>query len=56
MGYQKLMSVCHGLRDLSENVSVFGAALQILLDLVTPPDTEEDLGLTVAPGELGAIS
>ncbi|KAG7222185.1 hypothetical protein INR49_016583, partial [Caranx melampygus] len=44
----------HDLRDLDEDMFVFGAALQVVLDLFAPPNVQESLGLTVAPGQLRA--
>ena len=40
----------HDLRDLDEDVFVLGAALQVLLDLLAPPNVKEGFGLPVAPG------
>lgn len=45
-----------GLRDLDEDVFVFGAALQVLLDVLAPPDVQEDLRLPVGPDKLRAVS
>lgn len=42
----------HDLRDLDEDVFVLGTALQVLLDLLTPPDVQQGLRLPVAPGHL----
>lgn len=46
----------HDLRDLDEDVFVLGAALQVLLNLLAPPNFQEDLGFPVTPGELRAVS
>lgn len=46
----------HDLRDLDEDVSVLGAALQVLLDVLAAPHVQEGLGLSVAPRQLGALS
>lgn len=45
----------HGLGDLGEDVLVLGGAPQALLDVLAPPDVQEDLGLPVAPRQLGAV-
>lgn len=46
----------HGLRDLDEDMFVLGAAPQVLLDLLAPPDVQEDLSLSVTPGQLRSVS
>lgn len=46
----------HDLRDLDEDVFVLGAALQVLLDLLAPPDVQKGFGLPVTPGQLRAVS
>lgn len=46
----------HDLGDLDEDVFVLGAALQVRLDLLAPPYFQEGLCLTVAPGQLRAVS
>lgn len=43
----------HLLRDLSENVSVFQAALQRSLHRVLPPNVQQVQRLVVRPGNLG---
>lgn len=55
LGRARVALAGHHLGDLDEDVSVLGAALQVLLDLLAAPYVQQRLGLHVAPGQLGAV-
>ena len=46
----------HDLRDLDVEVFVLSATLQVLLDVLAPPNIQEGLGLFVTPSQFSAVT